>query len=45
MIDKLLFRNNPEIVIESQKRRFANVEVVEELISIDKKWREGNIDH
>ena len=45
MIDKLLFRNHPEIVIESQKKRHQKVEIVEECIQLDKKWREGNPSH
>ena len=30
---------DPEKVRESQRRRFASVELVDEVISIDEKWR------
>ncbi|ESQ32250.1 hypothetical protein EUTSA_v10004203mg [Eutrema salsugineum] len=44
MLDINLFReekgNNPEIIRESQRRRFASVEVVDEIISLDKEWRQ-----
>ncbi|KAL5541628.1 hypothetical protein UlMin_009338 [Ulmus minor] len=44
MLDINLFRedkgNNPELVRESQRRRYANVEVVDEIISLDKQWRQ-----
>lgn len=44
MLDINLFReekgNNPEIIRESQRRRFANVEVVDEIIKLDKEWRQ-----
>jgi|LauGreDrversion4_2_1035121.scaffolds.fasta_scaffold5518256_1 seryl-tRNA synthetase len=43
MIDKLLIRNNPEVVIESQKKRFGKVDIVEECIKLDKSWREGKL--
>mmetsp|Transcript_10539 Transcript_10539/g.18112 ORF Transcript_10539/g.18112 Transcript_10539/m.18112 type:complete len:471 (-) Transcript_10539:92-1504(-) len=43
MLDIKLFREaqggNPEIVRESQRRRFARVEVVDEVIAADEKWR------
>uniref|UniRef100_A0A1J3JJT4 serine--tRNA ligase n=1 Tax=Noccaea caerulescens TaxID=107243 RepID=A0A1J3JJT4_NOCCA len=43
MLDINLFRvekgNNPEIIRESQRRRFADVEVVDEIINLDKQWR------
>ena len=31
---------NPEIVRESQRRRYESVEIVDEIIAIDEKWRE-----
>jgi seryl-tRNA synthetase len=40
MIDIKLIRENPEIVRESQKKRGFSVEDVENLISLDKEWRE-----
>ena len=33
-------RENPEILIESQKRRGESVEIVEKVIELDKRWRE-----
>ena len=44
MLDINLFRvekgGNPELIRESQRRRFANVELVDEVIAIDKQWRQ-----
>jgi len=44
MLDILLFREdkggNPQLIRESQKRRYAPVEAVDEVISLDKAWRE-----
>ena len=44
MLDINLFREekggNPEIIRESQRRRFANVEIVDEIIDLDKAWRQ-----
>lgn len=46
MLDINLFRedkgNNPEIIRESQRRRFASVELVDEVIQLDKEWRQRN---
>lgn len=46
MLDINLFRedkgHNPEIVRESQRRRFANVGLVDEVIELDKEWRQSN---
>ncbi|KAG4395510.1 hypothetical protein AAZX31_20G219500 [Glycine max] len=43
MLDINLFReekgHNPEFIRESQRRRFASVEVVDEVINLDKEWR------
>ncbi|KAG7556703.1 Aminoacyl-tRNA synthetase class II [Arabidopsis suecica] len=43
-MDINLFReekgNNPEIIRESQRRRFSNVDVVDEIIQVDKEWRQ-----
>ncbi|VVA95779.1 unnamed protein product [Arabis nemorensis] len=36
-----LFRENPEVIRESMRRRFARVEVVDEIIKLDKEWRQG----
>lgn len=44
MLDINLFReekgNNPEIIRESQRRRFADVGLVDEVIKLDKEWRQ-----
>ncbi|KAI5326464.1 PREDICTED: serine--tRNA ligase [Prunus dulcis] len=44
MLDINLFReekgNNPEIIRESQRRRFKAVEIVDEVIQLDKEWRQ-----
>ncbi|CAA7059030.1 unnamed protein product [Microthlaspi erraticum] len=44
MLDINLFReekgNDPEIIRESQRMRFASVEVVDEIINLDKQWRQ-----
>ncbi|KAH9328254.1 hypothetical protein KI387_000362, partial [Taxus chinensis] len=44
MLDINLFRedkgNDPERVRESQRRRFAKVELVDEVIELDKAWRQ-----
>nr|XP_043639847.1 serine--tRNA ligase-like [Erigeron canadensis] len=44
MLDLNLFReekgNDPEIIRESQRKRFNNVEVVDEIIQLDKEWRQ-----
>lgn len=46
MLDINLFRedkgHNPEIIRESQRRRYANVELVDEVIHLDKEWRQRN---
>lgn len=43
MLDINLFRedkgHNPEVIRESQRRRFANVDLVDEVIRLDKEWR------
>ncbi|KAF8053978.1 hypothetical protein N665_1358s0013 [Sinapis alba] len=43
MLDINLFReekgNDPEIIRESQRRRFADVDLVDEIINLDKEWR------
>ncbi|XP_010938930.1 serine--tRNA ligase [Elaeis guineensis] len=44
MLDINLFRAekgfDPEIVRESQRRRFASVDIVDEIIRLDKEWRQ-----
>lgn len=44
MLDINLFREekggNPELVRESQRRRYASVEIVNEVIRLDKEWRQ-----
>ncbi|KAL6553562.1 hypothetical protein OROGR_007404 [Orobanche gracilis] len=48
MLDINLFReekgNNPEIIRESQRRRFASVGIVDEIIHLDKEWRQGQFE-
>ena len=45
MLDINLFRTekggDPEIVKESQRRRYAPVELVDKVIELDVQWREG----
>ncbi|VVA95784.1 unnamed protein product [Arabis nemorensis] len=41
MVDIDLFRENPEIIRASQRRRFASVDLVDEIIKLDKEWRQG----
>lgn len=38
---------NPDVIKESQRRRFASVELVDEIIENDEKWRQmtGQIDN
>ncbi|CAI9279382.1 unnamed protein product [Lactuca saligna] len=49
MLDINLFReekgNNPEIISESQRQRFADVEIVDEIIHLDKKLRKRQYKH
>ncbi|WCJ40044.1 Serine--tRNA ligase cytoplasmic [Euphorbia peplus] len=44
MLDINLFRedkgHNPELIRESQRRRFANVDIVDDIILLDKEWRQ-----
>jgi seryl-tRNA synthetase len=44
-LDIVMFREyqggNPELVRESQRRRFESVEIVDEIIALDTKWREA----
>lgn len=45
-LDILLLRKdnedgNPEAVRESQRRRFAPVELVDEIIKLDEEWRKS----
>ncbi|CAI8611487.1 unnamed protein product [Vicia faba] len=50
MLDIRLFREekddigNPELIRESQRHRFASVEVVDEVINLDKLWRKRQFD-
>ncbi|KAJ4719486.1 serine--tRNA ligase-like [Melia azedarach] len=48
MLDINLFREEkggiPEKIRESQRRRFADVAIVDEIISLDKKWRQLQFD-
>jgi len=47
MLDINLFReekgHNPELIRESQRRRFAPVEIVDEVIDLDKEWRKRTL--
>ena len=47
MLDIALFREekggNPDLIRESQRRRFESVELVDEVIAKDKEWRDGRI--
>ncbi|MHA1215151.1 MAG: serine--tRNA ligase [Candidatus Hodarchaeales archaeon] len=40
MIDIKLFRENPEIIKESEKKRFKDPARVDQVLELDKKWRE-----
>jgi len=46
MLDILMFREdkggNPELIRESQRRRNAPVEAVDEVIALDKDWVKSN---
>ncbi len=41
MLDIKLFRENPETIIDSEKKRFRDTENVEKVIEYDTLWREG----
>ena len=41
MLDIKLFRENPEIIIDSEKKRFRDTVHVEKVIEYDNLWREG----
>eukprot|EP00752_Nemacystus_decipiens_P011622 g10317.t1 len=45
-LDINIFRREPDVVRESQRRRFEPVEIVDEVIDLDNQWREcrGRID-
>lgn len=51
MLDINLFREkrggNPEIIRESQRRRFKNVDLVDQVIQLDEDWRQRKfeLDH
>lgn len=38
MLDIKLFRERPESVRKSQRRRFAYIELVDEVIALDEQW-------
>lgn len=40
MLDIELFRRNPDIIKESEKKRFKDTARVDEVIALDKRWRE-----
>ncbi|MCI6930930.1 MAG: serine--tRNA ligase [Methanobrevibacter boviskoreani] len=41
MLDIKLFRENPDLIIESEKKRFRDTDNVENVIKYDNLWREG----
>ena len=41
MLDIKLFRENPELILDSEKKRFRDTENVEKVIEYDTLWREG----
>ena len=41
MLDIKLFRENPEIIFDSEKKRFRSTENAEKVIEYDTLWREG----
>ena len=41
MLDIKLFRENPELIMDSEKKRFRDSENVEKVIEYDNLWREG----
>ena len=41
MLDIKLFRENPELIIDSEKKRFRDTDNVEKVIEYDTLWREG----
>ena len=47
MLDINLFREdkggNPEMIRESQRRRFTDVAIVDEIIQLDQEWRKRTL--
>ena len=41
MLNIKLFRENPDLIRESEKKRFRTTENVEKVIEFDSKWRNG----
>ena len=41
MLDIQLFRKNPEVIFDSEKKRFKDTETAEKVIEYDNLWREG----
>ena len=41
MLDIKIFRENPELILDSEKKRFRTTENVEKVIEYDTLWREG----
>lgn len=41
MLDVQLFRKNPEVIFDSEKKRFKDTETAEKVIEYDNLWREG----
>lgn len=44
-MDIKLFRTDPDLVRESQRRRFRKVEDVDEVIALDEAWRKSAFSH
>eukprot|EP00010_Vexillifera_abyssalis_P007194 CAMPEP_0201546120 /NCGR_PEP_ID=MMETSP0173_2-20130828/2505_1 /ASSEMBLY_ACC=CAM_ASM_000268 /TAXON_ID=218659 /ORGANISM="Vexillifera sp., Strain DIVA3 564/2" /LENGTH=460 /DNA_ID=CAMNT_0047954717 /DNA_START=66 /DNA_END=1448 /DNA_ORIENTATION=+ len=40
-LDVLLFRENPEIIRESQKKRFSDPALVDKVIALDQEWKKS----
>jgi seryl-tRNA synthetase len=40
MIDIKVFRENPELIRESQEKRFKNPRLVDQVLELDEKWRD-----
>ena len=41
MLDIKLFRENPELIIDSEKKRFRDTDNVEKVIEYENLWSEG----
>ena len=43
MLDLLLLRNHREVVEDSQKKRFKEIEIIEKCNGLDKEWKTSKI--